>query len=123
MLEVISAIKKEIGRDIPVNFGPRRPGDPAIVVADATKARAALGWLPQFDDLAVIVRHAIAWETQMRTLRERISPKAPLAESFSVQSIERTGADHVANVERPSWPVHGNLDPALPEPGGNAVAR
>jgi UDP-glucose 4-epimerase len=42
-------------------MGPRRAGDPARLVADASAA-AALGWTPRFNDIEAIVGHALAWE-------------------------------------------------------------
>ncbi len=41
--------------------GPRRDGDPAALVADATKARDVLGWQPQIPELAKIIGTAWAW--------------------------------------------------------------
>jgi len=35
-------------------------------VANADRARAAFGWVPEYDDLELIVRHAVAWEEQLR---------------------------------------------------------
>lgn len=60
--EVIDVASRITGRDIPVLFGDRRPGDPAILVADATMAAKVLGWVPAFDTLESIVRHAWRWE-------------------------------------------------------------
>ena len=60
--EVIDAAKQVTGRHIPVLHAPRRAGDPARLVADATQARQKLGWQPQYADLATIVLHAWAWE-------------------------------------------------------------
>lgn len=60
--EVIDAAKQVTGRHIPVQHAPRRAGDPARLVADATQARQKLGWLPQYADLGIIVQHAWAWE-------------------------------------------------------------
>jgi len=60
--EVIDAAKQVTGRNIPVQHAPRRAGDPARLVADATQARQQLGWQPQYADLATIVQHAWAWE-------------------------------------------------------------
>ena len=45
-----------------IKDGERRPGDPAVLVADAAQAKAKLGWQPVFADLETIVRHAWAWE-------------------------------------------------------------
>jgi UDP-glucose 4-epimerase len=42
--------------------GERRPGDPAVLVADAALAKTQLGWQPQYADLEAIVRHVWAWE-------------------------------------------------------------
>jgi UDP-glucose 4-epimerase len=60
--EVIDAAKQVTGRNIPVQHAPRRAGDPARLVADASQARQKLGWQPQYADLATIVQHAWAWE-------------------------------------------------------------
>jgi UDP-glucose 4-epimerase len=56
------------GQALNVVQGPRRAGDPPSLVAHAERIRAALGWRPQFDDLAVIVRTQLEWER--RLLRE-----------------------------------------------------
>ncbi|MEA2872226.1 MAG: UDP-glucose 4-epimerase, partial [Hyphomicrobiales bacterium] len=48
----------------------RRPGDPAQIIASSDRARAALGWRPPYEDLAVIVEHALAWERKLM-LRNR----------------------------------------------------
>ncbi|SRR5579885_35087 len=66
VLEVIDAVKKVSGKDFPVELAPRRPGDPAAIVARADKIRAKLGWQPRLDDLSKIVTHALAWETGLK---------------------------------------------------------
>jgi UDP-glucose 4-epimerase len=48
-----------------VDFAPRRPGDPAQIVAASDRARALLKWQPQFDNLDTIVTHALAWEKKL----------------------------------------------------------
>ncbi len=60
--QVIDAVGSVTGVDIPVVVGPRRPGDPSIVVADSSAIRQTLGWTPQYDDLETIVKHAYQWE-------------------------------------------------------------
>jgi UDP-glucose 4-epimerase len=60
--EVIDAAQRVTGRPIAVRNAPRREGDPARLVADATLARQQLGWVPQFPDLETIVAHAWGWE-------------------------------------------------------------
>ncbi len=58
--EVIESCRRVTGRDIPVVDSPRRPGDPAVLVASSAKAIDELGWSPELTDLDTIV--ADAWE-------------------------------------------------------------
>ena len=60
--EVIEAVRRVTGHPIPVVVGPRREGDPPVLVADARAARETLGWQPHYGDLDTIVAHAWAWE-------------------------------------------------------------
>jgi UDP-glucose 4-epimerase len=53
--EVIAAAQQVSGRTIAVQGGPRRPGDPARLVADARLARQALGWQPRHSDLHTLM--------------------------------------------------------------------
>jgi UDP-glucose 4-epimerase len=64
--EVIAAAERVTGKAISVDFGPRRPGDPPRLVADATRAKNELRWVPNYSDLETIVAHAWAWETKFR---------------------------------------------------------
>jgi len=59
--EVIETARQVTGRDIPTNVGPRRPGDPATLVASSDKIKTELGWQPQFQDLGLIVESAWKW--------------------------------------------------------------
>jgi UDP-glucose 4-epimerase len=59
--EVIETARQVTGRDIPTNVGPRRPGDPATLVASSDKIKTQLGWQPQFQDLGLIVESAWKW--------------------------------------------------------------
>ncbi|HMK81636.1 MAG TPA: UDP-glucose 4-epimerase GalE [Xanthobacteraceae bacterium] len=63
--EVIDTVKQVSGCDFRVDISPRRPGDPASIVAASDRARTALGWKPRYADLAVIVGHALAWERKL----------------------------------------------------------
>jgi UDP-glucose 4-epimerase len=65
VLDVIETVKRVAGVDFKVEFGPRRAGDPAQIVAASDRARAVLKWQPHFDDLATIVTHALAWEKKL----------------------------------------------------------
>lgn len=59
--EVIDVARRVTGHPIPAQMCPRRAGDPAQLVASSEKARAVLGWKPQYDDLETIVASAWAW--------------------------------------------------------------
>jgi UDP-glucose 4-epimerase len=59
--QVIEAAKAVTGRGLLAHVAPRRPGDPAQLVAGAEKARRELGWLPRYPQLEVILQHAWAW--------------------------------------------------------------
>jgi UDP-glucose 4-epimerase len=69
VLEVIDTVKKAAGVDFMVEYAPRRPGDPAQIVAGCERARSLLGWQPQLDDLTTIVTHALAWERKLQGLK------------------------------------------------------
>jgi UDP-glucose 4-epimerase len=66
VLEVIEAVQRAAGHRINVRHAGRRAGDPAAIVADATRLRTMLGWQPQFDDLDRIVALALAWERKLQ---------------------------------------------------------
>ena len=57
-LEVLAECRAVTGVDIPVEIGPRRPGDPAVLVASSARIRADLGWAPERDLRAMV---ADAW--------------------------------------------------------------
>jgi UDP-glucose-4-epimerase GalE len=59
--EVIDACRRVTGREIKELVGPRRPGDPPELVADASLARRTLGWTPRYTDIEEIVRTAWRW--------------------------------------------------------------
>ncbi len=59
--EVIAAARRVTGASLSVHDAPRRPGDPAELVADAARARAELGWQPRRSDLEMILADAWAW--------------------------------------------------------------
>jgi UDP-glucose 4-epimerase len=69
VLEVIDAVKRVSGRNFTVRQTSRRPGDPAVIVADSARIRTQLGWSPRYDDLDTIVSHALAWERRLENMR------------------------------------------------------
>ena len=60
VMQVIEVARSVSGRDIRVRIGPRRPGDPAVLVASSQRIMRDLGWRPRLQDLREIVRSA--WE-------------------------------------------------------------
>jgi UDP-glucose 4-epimerase len=65
--QVIDMVRKVSGVDFTVREAPRRPGDPASVVARADKVREVLGWQPEHADLEEIVTAAYEWERYLMT--------------------------------------------------------
>jgi UDP-glucose 4-epimerase len=61
--QVIEAVKKISGKDFKVIETDRRPGDPAVLTADASKARNELGWTSQFGELETIIETAWKWHS------------------------------------------------------------
>lgn len=64
ILEIIAAAKHVSGRPIVYDLCDRRPGDPPVLVADATLARKELGWCPQYVDIMEILRTAWDWHSK-----------------------------------------------------------
>ncbi|HML29079.1 MAG TPA: UDP-glucose 4-epimerase GalE, partial [Hyphomicrobium sp.] len=69
VIEVIAAVKRVSGVDFKVLLSPRRPGDPAAIVAASAKIRGELGWRPQHDNLEQIVAQALNWERRVDALK------------------------------------------------------
>ena len=63
--EVIAAVKQASGVDFTVRVGKRRAGDPAQLVADNARIKAAFGWQPRGASLEEITRSALAWEKRL----------------------------------------------------------
>jgi UDP-glucose 4-epimerase len=59
--EVLQTAREVTGKDIPARVGPRRAGDPAVLIASSEKIKSELGWKPEFQDLRVIVESAWRW--------------------------------------------------------------
>lgn len=72
--EVVDAVRRVSGVRFTVKHGPRRPGDPAELVASNERIRSALNWRPSLDDLDGMIAHALAWEERLRCA-ERPQPR------------------------------------------------
>jgi UDP-glucose 4-epimerase len=59
--EVIESVRRVTGHPIPVELCPRRPGDPAFLIASSEKAIAELGWQPNYPQIDEIIRTAWIW--------------------------------------------------------------
>ncbi|MCF7838843.1 MAG: UDP-glucose 4-epimerase GalE [Candidatus Marinimicrobia bacterium] len=59
--QVIETARAVTGHPIPARVAPRRPGDPARLIASAQRAHEMLGWRPQYPQLRAIIEHAWAW--------------------------------------------------------------
>jgi UDP-glucose 4-epimerase len=71
--EVIETARDVTGRDIKAEIAPRRPGDPAVLVAGSQRIKEELGWSPEFQDLRVIIDSA--WRWMGRNMKEASSGK------------------------------------------------
>ncbi|MGA3372817.1 MAG: UDP-glucose 4-epimerase GalE [Terracidiphilus sp.] len=65
VLEVIESARRVTGHPIPAEVHPRRPGDPAVLVASSEKAIRELGWKPRYTQLDEIVRTAWVWHQKL----------------------------------------------------------
>lgn len=63
--EVIEAVRRVSGVDFPVFLAPRRPGDPANLVAVADRIRTLLGWSPSYAEMNTIISDAWHWEKKL----------------------------------------------------------
>ena len=59
--EVVDSVARVAGRPVPHSLGPRRPGDPPVLVAASGRIRAETGWTPRHAELDDIVATALAW--------------------------------------------------------------
>ncbi len=59
--EVLEAAREVTGKSIRATVGPRRAGDPSVLIASSEKIKRELGWKPQFQDLRVIIESAWKW--------------------------------------------------------------
>ncbi len=63
--EVVLMVKQVTGIDFPISEVHRRDGDPPALIADSARIRKELGWKPNHDDLAYIIKTAWDWERKL----------------------------------------------------------
>jgi UDP-glucose 4-epimerase len=71
VLEVMQAVERVTGRKVPHQIGPRREGDPAVLVANSDKLKRTLGWKPKYPEITGIV--ATAWQFEQKRSAARIA--------------------------------------------------
>ena len=71
--EVLDTVRRVTDVDLPIETGPRRTGDPAVLVADSRRIKQILGWSPRHDDLDYIVGPARRWDERLQELRSAMS--------------------------------------------------
>ena len=69
VLEVLDAVDRATRTKVRRVQEPRRAGDVPALISDPSRIRAATPWTPQYDDLEVIVTHALAWERKLAEMR------------------------------------------------------
>lgn len=62
--DVLRVVQEVTGSAVPHEIGPRREGDPPLLVADSGRLQQDLGWTPQYSDLRTIVETGWRWETR-----------------------------------------------------------
>jgi UDP-glucose-4-epimerase GalE len=73
--EVVEAVQTVTQSVVPTRNAPRRPGDPPVLIADPTRARAMLGWQPRISDLETIVATATRWHASRQELPSGTRPQ------------------------------------------------
>jgi UDP-glucose 4-epimerase len=74
--EVVQAFTRVTGIDLAPEVGPRRPGDPPVLVADNRRILSELNWRPEHDDLERIIASAWAWEQRLQAMRRQMGSRA-----------------------------------------------
>jgi UDP-glucose-4-epimerase GalE len=62
--EVLRAVEEVTGKTVPHKIGPRREGDPPLLVADSGRLQTDLCWIPQYSDIRTIVETGWRWEAE-----------------------------------------------------------
>ncbi|MCE7930758.1 MAG: UDP-glucose 4-epimerase GalE [Xanthomonadales bacterium PRO6] len=66
VLQVLEAVHRVVGFEVPFEWADRRPGDPPVLVADSSQARRELGWTPRYRQIEEIVETAWRWHRSPR---------------------------------------------------------
>ncbi|MBI2355830.1 MAG: UDP-glucose 4-epimerase GalE [Candidatus Doudnabacteria bacterium] len=69
--EVVDAAMELTGKMVMIDPSPRRPGDPAVLVADADRIKHELGFRPKYSDLSTIIAHAWNWHCKLHNIEAK----------------------------------------------------
>jgi len=69
ILEIVETVERVAGRPVPLRMTARRPGDPAVLVADSSSAAAVLRWQPRLSDPQIVVDTALKWYARMNKVQ------------------------------------------------------
>jgi UDP-glucose 4-epimerase len=61
------AVEEVTGSKVPFMMGPRRPGDPPVLVANSERLQRALAWTPAYTDIREIVKTALEFQRQLNS--------------------------------------------------------
>ena len=64
-MQVLEAVDRVTNQSINRKLEGRRAGDPDALISDNREIKARFGWQPQYDDLDIIVSHALQWERKL----------------------------------------------------------
>jgi hypothetical protein len=95
---VLAAVERVTGRRVPHTVGPRRAGDPAVLVASNEALRKATGWMPVHSDLDTVVETAARWHTS------HPNGYSDRAEKLEKPSVPAMGAAETTILRTAGWP-------------------
>lgn len=108
MLEVVRAVERVSGRRVPMRIGPRRPGDPAVLVAGAARIREEAGWAPRHGRIEHIVETAYRWRLEHPLgYGDRGAERRPAPTALDV--ARRMAAERGQIAVRPAAPAERRL--------------
>lgn len=71
VMEIVQSVERVTGKRVRRQAGPRRPGDPPVLVASAAKAERILGWRPRHSDIDTIIQTALDWHVRETARKAR----------------------------------------------------
>lgn len=85
ILEVVASAVEITGKMIPIQYADRRPGDPAVLVADPSRIKNELGFAPQYSDIKTIMTTAWAWQQKLMHAQTPVAEEIPASSATAAQ--------------------------------------